>query len=115
MIKRLWYYFCSNITWFDVILLIIYNVHPSIESRELIDILSSLGFADDYREVQRLYSAMLPTDEPDYDLVGHLVNFVYDNADINIRTLTGHGIWHAMGGTAAITRGGQYILAHKLL
>ena len=37
------------------------------ESRELIDILSSLGFADDYREVQRLYDAMLPHEKEVFD------------------------------------------------
>ena len=37
-----------------------------------------------------------------------LVNFVYDNADLNIRTLTGHGTWHAMGGIDGITHGGEY-------
>ena len=31
------------------------------------------------------------------------MNFVFDNADINIRTLTGNGTWHVMGGISAIT------------
>ena len=34
---------------------------------------------------------------------GELLNFVYDNADINVRTLTGLDTWHAMGGIVAST------------
>ena len=80
-----------------------------MESRELIDLLSSLGFADDYREVQRLYDAVVPTDEPIYEWTDSLVNFVFDNADVDIRTLTGHGTWHAMGGIVGITPCGTYV------
>ena len=54
-------------------------------------------------EVQRLYDAMLPNEQQVYDLSGDLVNFVFDNADVNIRTLTGLGTWHAMGGIACVT------------
>ena len=54
-------------------------------------------------EVQHLYDAMLPNGQQVYDLSGDLVNFVFDNADVNIRTLTGLGTWHAMGGIACVT------------
>lgn len=91
-----------------ILLAISVYINSKMESRELIDLLCSLGFADDYREVQRLYNAMLPTDEPEREWAGSLVNFVFDNADIDIRTLTGHGTWHAMGGIAGITPGGDY-------
>ena len=39
---------------------------------------------------------------------GEFVNFVFDNVDLNIRTLTGHDTWHVMGGIAGITLGGEY-------
>ena len=86
-----------------ILLAIAVYVNARHESRELIDILSALGFCDDYREVQRLYDAMLPNEQQVYDLSGDLVNFVFDNADVNIRTLTGLGTWHAMGGIACVT------------
>ena len=91
----------------SAILLAVYlYVNSKLESRELVDI---LGFADDYREVLRHYDAMIPSKEPDHDWEGGLVSFVFDNADINIRTHTGHGTWHVMGGISAITPGGNII------
>ena len=86
-----------------ILLTIAVYINAMHESRELIDILSALGFCDDYREVQRLYDATIPNEQQAYDLSGDLVNFVFDNADINIRTLTGLGTWHAMGGIACVT------------
>ena len=86
-----------------ILLAIAVYANPMHDLRELIDMLSTLGFSDDYREVQRLYDAMLPNEQKVYDLSGDLVNFVFDNADVNIRTLTGSGTWHAMGGIACVT------------
>ena len=68
-------------------------------SRQLIDILHSLGMSTSYSEVRRYeYSRMcsnIPT-EPQYS--ENLIQFVFDNADINTRTLDGHGTFHSMGG-----------------
>ncbi|KAG1674525.1 ETS-related transcription factor Elf-3 [Nymphon striatum] len=61
---------------------------------------------DDYTEIQRLYSTML-SDEQLYDLKGDIVNFIFDNADINVRTLTGHGTCHVMSGIACVTPTGE--------
>lgn len=55
---------------------------------------------------------MLPTREKQYDWVEAIiiiVNFVFENADIDICTLTGHGTWHAMGGIAGVTPGSDYV------
>lgn len=84
-------------------------INSKLESRELIDVLSSLSFADDYREVLRLYDALLPTGEKDYEWEDSLVNFVFDNADTDILTLTGHDIWHALGGIAGVTPAGNFV------
>lgn len=83
----------------------VYN-NRKYESRELIDILSSLSFADDHPEVQHLYGAFL-ANEPMYDLAGDIVSFIFDDADINVRTLTGHGTWHVLGGIACVTHVGE--------
>ena len=64
--------------------------------------MASLGVADNYREVQRSYDAMLPKKEQAYDLSSDLVNFVFDKADVNVRTLTGLGI-HALGGIGCVS------------
>ena len=41
--------------------------------------------------MQRLYDALLPKKEQVYDLSGDLVNFVFANADVNVRIFTGLG------------------------
>ena len=50
---------------------------------------------------------MLPTGEKQYDWAEALVNLLIENADICI--LTGQGTWHAMGGIAGVTTGGDCI------
>ena len=80
-------------------------IHRRYASRELIDILNALGFSDDYREVQRLNSTFINT-EPSYNLSG-FTQMVFDNADHNIATLTGHDTFHSMGGIACVTPPGE--------
>ena len=42
-----------------------------------------------------------------YEWVDTLVNFVFDNADIDTHTLTGLGTWHVLGGIAGVTPAGE--------
>ena len=60
----------------------------------MIGILSSISFADDYKEVQRLENGMISAGEPSHDHEG-FTQFVFDNADFNVATLTGHNTFHA--------------------
>lgn len=83
-------------------------INRKLESCELIELLCSLSFVDNYREVQRLYDALLLKGEQVFNLSGDLVNFVFDNADINARTLTDHGTWHTMDGNACVTPAATY-------
>ena len=64
-------------------------VHRKHESKELIDILSSLGFACNYSEVCRLNAAFINEEKTEYPFDG-FTQFVFDNADFNVATLTGH-------------------------
>lgn len=81
-------------------------INSKFESRELVDVLSSLSFADDYREVTRLQDSLMPANDSEFQVsAGDILNFVFDNADINIRTLTGLDTWHTMGGIVAQTPG----------
>ena len=59
--------------------------------------LNSLGYCDDYKEVRRLNSAYMSQGQPHYNLC-NFTQFIFDNADFNIATLTGHDTFHAMGG-----------------
>jgi len=61
-------------------------IHRKYASRELIDILSSLSFSDDYKEVQLFESSLISSGEPSYNLNG-FTQFVFDNADVNVATL----------------------------
>ena len=58
-------------------------IHRKYASRELIDLLSSLSFADDYKELQRFENDLMSTGEPSYGLSG-FTQFVFDNADFNV-------------------------------
>ena len=77
-------------------------MHRKYESKELINILSSLGFSEDYKEVRRLTGAFLIEEKPEYSING-FTQFVFDNADFNVATLTGHNTVHILGGIAAFT------------
>ena len=77
-------------------------IHRKYASRELIDILNSMSFADDYKEVQRFESALISDGEPSYELDG-FTQFVFDNADFNVATVDGHNTFHSMGGIACVT------------
>jgi hypothetical protein len=86
-----------------ILLAVSLYVNTKYESRLLIDILNKLGFADDYREVERFQDAVLPRDVVEYDWEGSFIQFIIDNADCNTRTLTGHGTWHSLGAVAGVT------------
>ena len=69
--------------------------------QKLVDVLSSLSFADDHPEIMRLHDSLLPIEDDSLSIVGDLINFVFDNADVNVCTLTGTvDTWHALGGIA---------------
>lgn len=88
-----------------VLLAIALYIHRKYATRELKDILSSISFADDYKEAQHFENSLLSTSEPFCGLNG-FTQFVFDNADFNVATLTGHNTFHAMGGIACVTPSG---------
>ncbi|ELU03580.1 hypothetical protein CAPTEDRAFT_185644 [Capitella teleta] len=61
-----------------------------------------LGFLDDYKEVQRLLSAIVSNYQPPYQLDG-FYQFVFDNADFKVATISGHNTFHSMGGIGCVT------------
>ena len=48
----------------------------------------------------RLHDSLLPIEDDLLRIVGDLINFVFDTADVNVCTLTGRDTWHALGGIA---------------
>ena len=89
-----------------ILLAVAVYIHRKYASRELIDISNTLGFSGDYKEVQRLNTAFLAKGDPDYNLQ-NFTQFVFDSADFNVSTLTGHDTFHAMGGIAVVTPPGD--------
>lgn len=64
--------------------------------------LHSVGACSSYREATNYLNCAVnspqPTVQPDA-----FVQFVFDNADVNTRTLNGFGTFHALGGIKCIT------------
>ena len=73
--------------------------HRRYGSKRLLDILSSLGFAASYSNtVQYEVSAVYhPQPRILSSESGALVQYVGDNADINVQTLDGNNTLHVMG------------------
>ena len=65
-----------------------------------------MSFSDDYKEVQRILCLIVLTDKPSYNFYG-FCQFMFDNADFNVATTTGHNTFHAIGGNACVTPSGD--------
>lgn len=63
----------------------------------MVDILSSLPLADDYREVMRLLDRLILTEQDSFQNISELTSFIFDNADVNVRKVTARDTWHALG------------------
>jgi len=77
-------------------------IHRHLASRHLIDILSSMGVCVSYSEA-RWYEASAMIDNQQTITEESFKQFVFDNADFNIRTLDGYGTFHSMGGVMCVT------------
>ncbi len=74
-------------------------IHRHIGSRHVIDILHSLGFSASYGEVQKFLLSATTADLPsESEMFGSFLQFVFDNADYNVRTIDGYNTFHNMGG-----------------
>ena len=75
------------------------NYHISnriLHRKNLSPILSSLSFSESYTELQRFHDATLSGGQPCYDQSG-FTQYVFDNADFNISTLTSYETFHSLG------------------
>lgn len=77
-------------------------MHRKFDSRELIELTSSLGFSISYSEVLNFERCTIVTPAPLPD-PSTSVQYVFDNADINIDTVDGKGTFHQLGGLMIIT------------
>ncbi|XP_069109699.1 uncharacterized protein [Argopecten irradians] len=81
------------------------QTHHQFGSRFLVDTLNSLGFCLSYSEVQSYErnAAMSHGTQIEGVTRDHMIQFVADNVDHNLRTLDGKGTFHGMGIIAGIT------------
>ncbi|KAJ8896704.1 hypothetical protein PR048_002049 [Dryococelus australis] len=74
-------------------------VHRHHKSKQLVKVLSKLSFSVDYKEVKRYeYSLMENTTKKNNTPGDGYVQYAFNNVDFNVRTMTGHGTFHSMGG-----------------
>lgn len=71
-------------------------------SRHLIDVLHSVGACCSYAEATNYVNCAVNSPQPTVDPSSFL-QFVFDNADVNTRTLDGLGTFHALGGIKCVT------------
>lgn len=71
-------------------------------SEHLIELLSALGVCSSYYESDRYLRSLISAGPPVIQCDA-FTQFVFDNADVNVRTLDGFNTFHAMGGIACIT------------
>ncbi|XP_028418322.1 uncharacterized protein LOC114543611 [Dendronephthya gigantea] len=77
-------------------------IHRHLASRHLIDLLSSIGVCASYSEARR-YEASAMLGKQQNVSEESFKQFVFDNADFNIRTIDGYGTFHSMGGVMCVT------------
>jgi hypothetical protein len=63
---------------------------------------ANLGFCSTYNDVTLFEASAATYWKPDVDDDSYC-QYVFDNADFNIKTLTGKGTFHSMGGIKCIT------------
>lgn len=79
-------------------------MHRKYASRALIDCLSNIGLSASYYETA-LFEAFVIKNPKNLEISGSnpFVQFIYDNADHNTRTIDGNNTLHAMGTVMAVT------------
>lgn len=71
-------------------------------SKNIVDAVSNLGFCASYRDVTLFEASAVLSWDPVIQ-EGAFSQFSFDNADFNVRTMTGKGTFHSMGGIRCFT------------
>lgn len=80
------------------------TLHRLYGSRHLLDMLSSMGVCSSYHEASIYITSLINAGLPSVNNEG-FIQHVFDNADVNVRTLDGLNTFHAMGGIQCISPG----------
>lgn len=73
-------------------------INQKYASKSLIDLLSSIGFCASYYEVSLFQISAIAHNHNAPEANPEFCQYVFDNADHNIRTIDGHHTFHSMGG-----------------
>ena len=77
-------------------------LHRKFDSKELIELMASLGFSITYAEVLNFEKCTAITPSPAHEC-NTTFQYVFDNADINIETIDGKDTFHCLGGLMIAT------------
>ena len=77
------------------------HMHRTFGSANAVNVLHNLSFAASYKECKKYEVPVMLTAQP--EVIDSFHQWIFDNADVNIRTLDGIGKWHGMGGALAVT------------
>jgi len=78
-------------------------LHRKYDSENLINMLHAFGFCCSYEEARRYQWSALYGSSPFPTNDDAFVQFVFDNADHNVKSLDGHGTFHSMGSIKCVT------------
>ncbi|KAK4873878.1 hypothetical protein RN001_013238 [Aquatica leii] len=79
--------------------------HRRFASKHLIQLLSSLGYSSSYSETLKLENSLIASNKQSDD-TDKFTQFVFDNADYNVKTIDGLNSFHCMGGIKAPAKAG---------
>lgn len=85
-----------------VLLGIAHFIHRKFGSRNLINLLASMGLSANYYQTEQLQiSSIFQPQKPIPEKL--FCQYVFDNADFNVATLDGHDSFHSLGGIKCVT------------
>jgi hypothetical protein len=85
-----------------VLLSVAAYIHQKVGSKSLITLLSNLGFCATYHDL-KVFEASIITAPKEFIKDGTFVQFSFDNCDVNVNTIDGHGTFHNMSGIMCVT------------
>lgn len=90
------------------------HLHSKYGSRHLIDLLHSISLCASYNETVAYLNAANDIIQPEVT-ENAFAQFVFDNADVNTRTIDGHGTIHILGGIQCVTPANAILTSPPLL
>ena len=80
---------------------LVVHMQCTFRSANAVNVLHNLSFAASYKECKKYEVSAMMTAQPEVIYSFH--QWIFNNADIDIGTLDGFGMWYGMGGALAVT------------